>query len=407
MDSKIIKLYNNKESFTVTSELLKKYYSQYYPNKLIINWVTKNDINKLKNREFCFTLENNKYIRYQSFKSLDEFKKRISFLNPIKIDIGGIYNQEPRKYIEHKNDIELICEEKELIFDIDLTDYDEVRKCCQKNDVCSKCWKFIISGAKILERILTEDFGFKQIFFVFSGRRGIHCWVCDKRACLLNKNARTAIEKYIYYERLNFNISDINKAIKRNFSSPIYPAYLSAVSLVKNDFYEIIKEQDLLIDEKFKKVYKNIISLYFNLIDMDKIDEILEKQMWNSLKKIKKIHDYLKKAENTLKLEIKINYFSADACLYEFMMYLLYPRLDWNVTIQISHLLKGPFCVHPKTGYISVPMSIEKLEQFEFDKIPKIDYLIEYENNDEKERFTEYITYFENFVKNLNKNNNE
>ena len=88
-------------------------------------------------------------------------------------------------------------------------------------------------------------------------------------------------------------------------------------------------------------------------------------------------------------------------------MYILYPRLDGNVTIQIGHLLKGPFCVHPKTGYISVPMSIELIEKFEFDKIPKVDYLIEYENNDDKKRFEQYIHFFENFVKNINEDNDD
>lgn len=407
MESKVIKLNNNKEDFVFSIDILKKYYSRFYPWKLIIDWLTKNDKQNLKFREFCFTLENDKYRRYQSFRQANEFKNRISLLNPVKIDIGGIYNIEPRNFVEHKNEVELICEEKELIFDIDISDYDEVRKCCQKKDVCSKCWKYLISGAKILERILSEDFGFKKIFFDFSGRRGIHCWVCDKRACILDNNGRKAIGKYISYERLNNINNKVNKKIKRNFEEPIFPSYLSDISLIKNDFYEIIKEQDLLNDLNLKNIFKNIICLYFGIIDMNNINDILEKNNWNSLKKIIKISEILKDAERILKLKNNINYYNADACIYEFMMYVLYPRLDENVTIQIGHLLKGPFCVHPKTGYISVPMSIDLIQKFSFDKIPKIDYLVEHENNDEKDIFYKYVNYFENFVKSINDDNEE
>lgn len=78
-----------------------------------------------------------------------------------------------------------------------MTDYDDIRTCCTGANICKKCWAYMGAAIKILDNVLRTAFGFANIMFVYSGRRGVHCWVCDDEARTLTDEARSAVVNYI------------------------------------------------------------------------------------------------------------------------------------------------------------------------------------------------------------------
>ena len=68
--------------------------------------------------------------------------------------------------------------------------------------------------------------------------------------------------------------------------------------------------------------------------------------------------------------------FALKRCLYDIVFAHVYPRLDVEVSKHMNHLLKAPFCVHPKTGRVCVPMDPADAETFDPMKVPTVAQLL-------------------------------
>ena len=380
------------ESQIVSRENMDIYYRNYFPYKLFFLWLGKDDSEYFERREFSFTMPDERYFRFQCFKNETELKNQIIKLQPKKIDIGAVYNTLPKNH-EQTNSFNPI--EKEIVFDIDLTDYDDIRTCCKDAKLCNKCWKFMEVAYEILDKILREDFGFKNLLYCFSGRRGIHCWLCDNNARRLKNNGRIAIAKYI-----QFQIQNTKNKIVQGLNNKIHPSINRAISIIDKYFEnDILIGQDILNFDGGKNLLKGLIKAYYLKEDNSVLDDVeKELNMKNSsVQKFKNIEEILQRNKNFNRGEL---------CIKDFKLNVLYPRLDINVSKHINHLLKSPFCIHPKTGLVSVPLDDYDIKNFKIEDIPRLDYLVkDYKEGKTNQNFEKYIQLFEKFAKDCNENN--
>jgi len=107
--------------------LLKIYYKSLFPYDKYFEWLQYgkssisyklvhdsialiDDMDTFSHREFSFTLEDDVYVRYQSFDSREALQEGIRKANPYKIDIGAIFSEKVRLRTCVQTISDLLCE---------------------------------------------------------------------------------------------------------------------------------------------------------------------------------------------------------------------------------------------------------------------------------------------------------
>lgn len=386
------------ENHKVEPDTMAVYYQRLFPFKQFFQWLNHSPAPQpdFTNREIAFTLENGAYLRYQSYKTGEAFRRDVIRLNPSRFEIGPVYSHDPREKKLHGRNFAPLA--KELVFDIDLTDYDSVRTCCSGTEICNRCWKFITLAIKIMDTALRDDFGFQHILWVYSGRRGVHAWVCDKRARQLNDQKRSAVASYLQI------IGKGDKGKLVNIRRPFHPHISRSFDLAKQEFASsILSDQDPWLDNSDK--------LLLLLPDKAFVESLRRKWASNpgrsSTLKWKDIDDEAKKGTSkTLKASSLLE------AKQDIILELQYPRLDIEVSTHLNHLLKSPFCVHPGTGRVCVPIDTSKVDDFDPFEVPTVNQLLQEINqyrapdtgtpdrihDIEKTSLKPYATFFRRFV---------
>ncbi|CDR94188.1 DNA primase small subunit, putative [Babesia bigemina] len=364
----------------VTESNLRFYYEKICPVRDLVRWVSyegEKTAGLLPRREISFTFQRETggsateyYMRWQCFESHRQLQNVLYGRDnvPYKIDIGAVYNKPVSLMQLSGSNFHAV--ERELVFDIDMNDYDDLRTCCSDKRICEKCWRFISLAAEILTRSLTEDFGFKDILWVYSGRRGIHCWVCDARARALSSEARSAIVDY-----LTLIGADGHKKRVNLYGIEDHPAVLRAFDICYRTFDHLLREQNFLAKEAHLQSMQDYITDRF-----PKAHQLLQRvtksqvssscELFNDLCKLLDVETPCEYRESTHGSQARKDAFPT--AFRELVIAFSYPRLDAAVTKDIGHLLKSPFCIHAKTGRVCVPLALDMISTFRPESVPTL-----------------------------------
>lgn len=181
------------------SSALREYYERLYPFEDVVRWLTYGGTEPLANRELSFTLDGGAWVRNVRVVDAAALRNECVRRAPVRIDIGAFTRPPPPPLSGAGVGAGAAAGGgwREVVFDVDLTDYDDVRTCCKGAEACACCWSIARDAVRLLDRRLRTELGFRHLLWVYSGRRGVHCWVADRQALALDDAARAALVAYL------------------------------------------------------------------------------------------------------------------------------------------------------------------------------------------------------------------
>ncbi|EQK98565.1 eukaryotic and archaeal DNA primase small subunit [Ophiocordyceps sinensis CO18] len=348
-------------------EVMRSFYQRLFPWRQLFHWLnhSPSPTNDFAHREFAFTLQNDAYLRYQSFPTADLLRKDVLRLMPSRFEIGPVYSANPRDRKTLRNSSAFKPLSKELCFDIDLTDYDDVRTCCDKANICNRCWTFITMAIKVVDVALRDDFGFRHILWVYSGRRGAHAWVCDKKARALDDHKRRAIAGYLEVVK-----GGAQSGKKVNARRPLHPHLSRSLDVLKTHFQQdVLEVQDpWASNEQAERLLQLLPDRVLNDSLRRKWDAAPGRTSTSKWADI----DAMAKTGASKSLDARALLEAKQDIVLEYT----YPRLDIEVSKKLNHLLKSPFVVHPGTGRVCVPIDTRSLDDFDPLGVPTVQGLL-------------------------------
>ena len=366
------------------------YYRDHFPSELVCDLLGRSwrGEDLLSKRELCIETTDAAYLRWQSVDCPDALRRLFRDKHVEKFHTGAIFCNEPR---HKKKGLAMVPELRELVFDIDVNDYEVYGIDANDIESCDEAWPIVEFGMRVVIFVLQNHFGFKNMLLVYSGRRGAHLSVYDARACALTDEARSSIVSFMQpgdkpneSGRLNYSRLINHPGFTDLWNSHILPFWQNfCLKPHKNGGKGVLDSP--LDREAFMELFGHKHAK--NSITSSGLTGL---QLWTKLTDFATASPYSESTWSALK---------------ETVLTYVWPKLDANVTKLRNHLNKSVFSIHPKTGRICVPVKVSTAA-FKPAMCPTLTDLV-MSKKEAVESFKSAVSEFQKFLKRLKASSSE
>lgn len=261
-------------------------------------------------------------------------------------------------------------ERKELVFDVDVTDF---RRFCQcERTFCSLCWLHIEGAYLVLRHLLETRLAYPRanLLWVFSGGKGFHCFVNSARVLSLSKEERERLHELTridpaseegdrrlcrLIDDLTTHHTDFVRELRQHFTT----AVLQRRDALSNDSLSQFCLETLRDRHRFSALAGRVETEWLRL-ETEK----------RPLKRQRLFSETTQRTESNISerkwaalVDAETGHATVSASLY-IILCLFYPRIDPG-PMRLDHVVKLPFSVNARTQAVSLPVRRDALLSFE------------------------------------------
>ena len=319
------------------------YYTRCFPTHAVCRLFGRAwDQASLGRREFA--LEGQGFFRRFNYVASAE-DLRFLIREAAALHIGAVYTCDMRN-----KQLRGLSVQRELVVEIDLNDYAAWGVDANDIGACDSAFHLCAFGMICMKYLLSESFGFRHFLICYSGRRGAHLTVHDRRACALSDEARGSLVSFL--TAAGTSPAAFAGIVAAPFFDEMWKTH------VKPYMTFCVKAADEGGAGLFDSVLDRndfVASLDHDALAAASLDADSGPQLWHAL---------LAAADET-----------SLPRLQQAVAARVWPQIDAAVTKRKDHLSKAPFSKHGKTGRIALPI-LGDLSRFKPSDCPTAEQLL-------------------------------